>query len=138
MILISLQVRSKLLELQLMILNSRYLEVASEMGPPMIKTHIQGILFDRIMKRNSFLNSSLDVNENRFKAQKEPKIWSKNKRVSNVTLTRGSKSGYIQNLIKQVLSLKTQAKCEDLHRWFKLQSKQRTNNAENIYNDSTV
>jgi hypothetical protein len=79
---------------------SRYLEIASATAPPSCTAHIPSIKFDRIIMRNSFLNASLDVNENRFKVHKVPENWSKNKRVPNISLNRGSKSGYLFNFLE--------------------------------------
>ncbi|CAI2367534.1 unnamed protein product [Moneuplotes crassus] len=55
----------------------RYLEVASSIGPKGVTSHIPGVDFDKIIKRDSFLNSGPDVNEKRFELLKTPESWNK-------------------------------------------------------------
>ena len=64
----------------------RYLEISSALCPLGNTTHIPSIKFDRIIKRNSFLNSGSDVNEHRFEYLKEPEIWTGAKKVKGAKI----------------------------------------------------
>ena len=68
----------------------RYLEVSSAICPSGATLHIPTIKFDKICKRDSFLCSGTDVNEQRFKFLKEPEIWTKIKRIPTVKISTNS------------------------------------------------
>ena len=80
--------------------SSRYLEPAVWINPSTDLIHVPTLQFDRIVNRTTFLNSSFDVNENRFQIIKDPENWSKNKRVSVVKLDNGLKQTYVNNIFK--------------------------------------
>lgn len=68
---------------------TRYLEPVSkimESSKPIIS-------FDKMITRDKFANSSLDVNENRFNLIKEPKIWTKSQHLAKFQFKFGKAKG---------------------------------------------
>lgn len=85
--------------------SNRYLEPTYWVESANNANHVQTMLFDRIINRTSFLNSSLDVNEKRFQVIKDPDNWTKNKRVSAVRLDKGIKKNNISDVFKYEFNL---------------------------------
>lgn len=76
---------------------SRYLEISSLPCPSGTQNHIPGIKFDRIVKRESFLNSSADVHERRFELIKQPDIWTGTRRIRNIKIDQKGKDLKVEN-----------------------------------------
>lgn len=68
----------------------RYLEVSSAVYPSEPVPHVPTINFDRLIKRDSFLNSGPNVNEHRFELLKEPEIWTKFKRIQTLKMKKNN------------------------------------------------